>query len=44
MLREWIKNIPIALVEKIYASESAKGTFIWRLAVEELERRSKRVA
>jgi len=41
MLREWIKNIPTALLEKIYAAGSARGLFIWRLAVDELEHRRK---
>jgi len=39
MLREWIRNIPLALLRQIVADRKVRGNYIWRLAAEELERR-----
>ena len=44
MLREWIKNIPLAVVEEIYASGISHGNIIWRLAADELNRRQRQCA
>ena len=39
MLREWIRNIPLALLRQIVADRRVRGNYIWQLATEELERR-----
>ncbi len=40
MLEEWIRNIPLHLVERIVADRKAQGTPIWSLASIELLRRN----
>lgn len=42
MLREWIRNVPVALIEKILADPRARGSYIWQLAGAELDRRCQR--
>ena len=44
MLREWIKNIPLAHIETIVADQRVKGQAIWLLAVAENDRRRQAVA
>ncbi|WP_168186011.1 hypothetical protein [Magnetospirillum sp. ME-1] len=39
MLEEWIRNVPLTLVERIVADRKAEGTPIWSLASIELMRR-----
>ena len=39
MLEEWIRNIPLALVERIFADHTIQGNPIWVLAATELGRR-----
>ena len=39
MLREWMKNIPLVLIQTIVNDTRVKGNSIWRLASGELERR-----
>lgn len=39
MLDEWIRNIPLSLVERIVADSGVQGSPIWRLARGELARR-----
>ena len=39
MLREWIRNIPLALLRQIVADEAARGDYIWGLAADEMNRR-----
>ncbi|CUW39767.1 conserved protein of unknown function [Magnetospirillum sp. XM-1] len=40
MLEEWIRNVPLTLVERIVADRKAQGTPIWSLASIELMRRT----
>ncbi len=40
MLEEWIKNIPLDLIERIVADSRVRGNHIWSLAVAELVRRA----
>jgi len=44
MLREWIKNIPLAQIEVILADKLNRRLFIWKLASEEYERRRREAA
>jgi len=39
VLAEWIRNIPMGLVERIAADPAVRGNHIWSLAVTELGRR-----
>ncbi len=39
MLEEWIRNVPLPLVERIVADRKVQGTPIWSLASVELLRR-----
>lgn len=39
MLDEWIRNIPLTLVERIVADRKVRGNHIWNLALAELGRR-----
>lgn len=39
MLEEWIRNVPLTLVERIVADRKVQGTPIWSLASIELLRR-----
>ncbi|WP_158303959.1 hypothetical protein [Paramagnetospirillum magneticum] len=39
MLEEWIRNVPLAQVERIVADRKVQGTPIWSLASIELLRR-----
>lgn len=39
MLREWIQNIPAGVVNAIINDPRVKGRSIWRIAIEECERR-----
>lgn len=39
MLKEWIKNIPLPLIERIASDLRVQGSPIWQLAVGELRRR-----
>ncbi|WP_146747718.1 hypothetical protein [Paramagnetospirillum kuznetsovii] len=39
MLRDWIRNIPMALLRRIVADQKVHGTYIWTLAQEELSLR-----
>ncbi|WP_170958830.1 hypothetical protein [Magnetospirillum sp. 15-1] len=39
MLEEWIRNIPLPLVERIVADREVQGSPIWSLASIELLRR-----
>jgi hypothetical protein len=39
MLREWLKNIPIAQIEQILSDNRGKGTTLWVLAMHEYYRR-----
>lgn len=39
MLEEWIRNIPLPLVERIAADGRVQGSPIWSLARRELARR-----
>lgn len=39
MLEEWIRNIPLPLIERIITDRKVRGNHIWRLAVAELGRR-----
>ncbi len=39
MLKEWIQNAPMALVERIVADAKVRGAPIWELAATELKRR-----
>ncbi|WP_156612732.1 hypothetical protein [Paramagnetospirillum marisnigri] len=39
MLEEWIRNIPMSLVERIVADTRVRGSRIWGLATTELQRR-----
>lgn len=41
MLEEWIRNIPLALVEHIAADLKVEGSPIWLLARMELDRRAR---
>ncbi len=40
MLEEWIRNVPLLLVERIVADRKVQGTPIWSLASIELLRRN----
>lgn len=40
VLEEWIRNVPLTLVERIVADRKAQGTPIWSLASIELMRRT----
>lgn len=40
MLREWIRNISFALLRQIIVDDRVRGNTLWRLAVEEFERRA----
>ncbi|MDO8608818.1 MAG: hypothetical protein Q7R40_19975 [Phaeospirillum sp.] len=42
MLEEWIRNIPLTLVERIVADRAVQGSPIWALAKAELGRRRDR--
>ncbi|MGE5548773.1 MAG: hypothetical protein ACM33T_17850 [Solirubrobacterales bacterium] len=39
MLAEWIRNIPLALVNRIANDNKVRGSRVWVLACEELQRR-----
>lgn len=39
VLEEWIRNIPLTLVERIFADHTIQGNPIWILAATELGRR-----
>ncbi len=39
VLDEWIRNIPLTLVERIVADRKVRGNHIWNLALAELGRR-----
>lgn len=39
LLREWIGNVSLALLRKIVADQSVRGTYIWALANDELTAR-----
>jgi hypothetical protein len=39
MLAEWIRNVPQALLNRIVNDGRARGSLIWVLACEELQRR-----
>ncbi|EME67916.1 hypothetical protein H261_21134 [Paramagnetospirillum caucaseum] len=39
MLEEWIRNVPLPLVERIVADRKVQGSPIWSLASVELLRR-----
>lgn len=41
MLEEWIRNIPLSLVERIVADQRVQGNPIWLLASGELTRRAR---
>jgi hypothetical protein len=41
VLEEWIRNIPLAQVERIVADHGVEGTPIWLLASMELMRRGR---
>lgn len=40
MLEEWIRNVPLSLVERIVADLRVQGSPIWLLASGELTRRA----
>lgn len=44
MLREWLKNVPLATIEQILADERISGRHLWRLARDEFERRQQAAA
>jgi len=44
MLREWIRNVPMALLRQIAADSKVRGTFIWIIACEELAMRQQMAA
>jgi hypothetical protein len=44
MLREWIRNIPLALLRQIVADRRVRGSHIWTLACEELAIRQQMAA
>lgn len=39
VLEEWIKNVPLPLVERIVSDSRVRGSRIWELASSELRRR-----
>lgn len=44
MLREWIRNIPVSRLNEIISDSKVKGSYIWRLACLEIDRRRHAVA